>query len=123
MTHIRRIAVLGAGTMGHGIAHAAMTGGFETFMYDVSDEAVARGSATIEQIVRKGVELGKVGATDADAIFDDMYVTYWGSNVLYRNNGKGGFEDVTKRAGVAGSGKEWSSGRLARQTRMPSSRA
>ncbi|PYR91778.1 MAG: 3-hydroxyacyl-CoA dehydrogenase [Acidobacteria bacterium] len=68
MTHIRRIAVLGAGTMGHGIAHAAMTGGFETFMYDVSDEAVARGSATIEQIVRKGVELGKVGATDADAI-------------------------------------------------------
>jgi hypothetical protein len=42
--------------------------------------------------------------------FDDMYVTYWGSNVLYRNNGKGGFEDVTKRAGVGGSGKEWSSG-------------
>jgi hypothetical protein len=42
--------------------------------------------------------------------FDDMYVTYWGSNVLYRNNGKGGFEDATRRAGVGGSGKEWSSG-------------
>ncbi|HZT31912.1 MAG TPA: CRTAC1 family protein [Bryobacteraceae bacterium] len=42
--------------------------------------------------------------------FDDLYVTYWGSNVLYRNNGKGGFEDVTARAGVAGPGKEWSSG-------------
>jgi hypothetical protein len=42
--------------------------------------------------------------------FDDMYVTYWGSNVLYRNNGKGAFEDVTKRTGVGGSGKEWSSG-------------
>ena len=42
--------------------------------------------------------------------FDDMYVTYWGSNVLYRNNGKNGFEDVTKRAGVGGPGNEWSSG-------------
>src|SRR5437016_4045576 len=50
-----------------------------------------------------------VGDFDNDG-FDDMYVTYWGSNVLYHNNGKGGFEDVTKRAGVAGSGKEWSSG-------------
>src|SRR5205807_6528717 len=42
--------------------------------------------------------------------FDDIYVTYWGSNLLYRNNGKGAFEDVSARAGVAGSGKEWSSG-------------
>jgi len=65
---IRRIAVLGAGTMGHGIAHAAMTGGFETCMYDVSDEAVAKGRTAIEQIVRKGVELGKVSASDATAV-------------------------------------------------------
>lgn len=65
---IRRIAVLGAGTMGHGIAHAAMTGGFETCMYDVSDEAVAKARTAIEQIVRKGVELGKVSASDATAV-------------------------------------------------------
>jgi hypothetical protein len=42
--------------------------------------------------------------------FDDLYVTYWGSNVLYRNDGKGTFLDVTAGAGVGGSGKEWSSG-------------
>jgi 3-hydroxybutyryl-CoA dehydrogenase len=68
MTHIHTIAVLGAGTMGHGIAHAAMTGGFETCIYDVSDEAVARGRGAIEEIVRKGVDLGKVSAADAAEI-------------------------------------------------------
>jgi 3-hydroxybutyryl-CoA dehydrogenase len=64
---ITRITVLGAGTMGHGIAHAAIAGGYETRMYDVSDAAVGNGRASIEQIVRKGVELGKVSAADAAA--------------------------------------------------------
>jgi 3-hydroxyacyl-CoA dehydrogenase len=64
---ITRITVLGAGTMGHGIAHAAIVGGYETRMYDVSDAAVAKGRAAIEHIVKKGVELGKVSAPDADA--------------------------------------------------------
>jgi 3-hydroxyacyl-CoA dehydrogenase len=36
---IRRIAVLGAGTMGHGIAHAAAAAGYDTMMFDVSPEA------------------------------------------------------------------------------------
>ncbi len=65
---ISRITVLGAGTMGHGIAHAAIAGGFDTRMYDVSDEAVGKGRVAIEQIVRKGVELGKLPAADADAL-------------------------------------------------------
>lgn len=44
--------------------------------------------------------------------FEDLYVTYWGPNVLYRGLGKAKFADVTQRAGVAGSRaeKEWSSG-------------
>src|SRR6478752_7448750 len=65
---IQRIAVLGAGTMGHGIAHAALAGGYETRLYDVSDVAIANGRAAIEQIVRKGVELGKVTSADADTM-------------------------------------------------------
>ena len=65
---IRQIAVLGAGTMGHGIAHAAMGGGFETRMYDVSDTSLQKGVASIESIIRKGVELGKVASTDGDAM-------------------------------------------------------
>jgi 3-hydroxybutyryl-CoA dehydrogenase len=64
---IRRIAVLGAGTMGHGIAHAAMAAGYDTRMYDVSPDAVEKGRAAIEAIVQQGISLGKVTATDARA--------------------------------------------------------
>jgi 3-hydroxybutyryl-CoA dehydrogenase len=65
---MKTLTVLGAGTMGHGIAHAAIAGGYATRMYDVSDAAVAKGRSSIETIVKKGVELGKVSATDADAM-------------------------------------------------------
>jgi len=64
---VTRIAVLGAGTMGHGIAHAAIAGGYDTRMYDVSDAAIEKGRAAIEQIVKKGVELGKIAAADGEA--------------------------------------------------------
>ncbi len=64
---IRRVAVLGAGTMGHGIAHAAIAGGYETRMYDVSPEAIEKGRTAIEAILRKGAELGKVTVAEAEA--------------------------------------------------------
>jgi 3-hydroxybutyryl-CoA dehydrogenase len=65
---IRTLAVLGAGTMGHGIAHAAIAGGFHARLYDVSDAAVAKGRAAIDSVIAKGLELGKVAAADADAM-------------------------------------------------------
>src|SRR6187402_573952 len=67
MKQVRTITVLGAGTMGHGIAHAAASSGFETRMYDVSDAAVSKGRAQIENVFKKSVELGKATAADADA--------------------------------------------------------
>jgi 3-hydroxybutyryl-CoA dehydrogenase len=72
---IANIAVLGAGTMGHGIAHAAIAGGYETRLYDVSEAAVVKGRASIEEIVRKGVELGKVTTGDADAMLRRLSAT------------------------------------------------
>jgi hypothetical protein len=50
-----------------------------------------------------------VGDYDGDG-FDDLYVTGFGANTLYRNNGDGTFRDVTARAGVAGSGWSASAG-------------
>jgi hypothetical protein len=50
-----------------------------------------------------------VGDYDNDG-FDDLFVTYWGRNVLYRNNGDGTFTDVSEKAGVAGIGTRWGAG-------------
>ncbi|MBA3232150.1 MAG: 3-hydroxyacyl-CoA dehydrogenase [Acidobacteria bacterium] len=72
---IRTIAVLGAGTMGHGIAHAAIAGGYETRMYDVADAAVKKGRAAIEAIAKKGVELGTVTTADAEAMLKRLTAT------------------------------------------------
>lgn len=69
------IAVLGAGTMGHGIAYAAMAGGFETRLYDVSGTALDKARAAIEQIVSKGIELGKTAASDGEAILKRLTMT------------------------------------------------
>jgi 3-hydroxybutyryl-CoA dehydrogenase len=72
---IRKVTVLGAGTMGHGIAHAAIAAGYETRMYDVRPEALEKGRSAIESIVRKAVELEKVAARDADAWLSRLAVT------------------------------------------------
>ncbi len=50
-----------------------------------------------------------IGDYDNDG-FDDLFITYWGSNVLYHNNGDGTFTDVTGRAGVGGNPRAWHSG-------------
>ena len=42
--------------------------------------------------------------------FDDLFVTYWGQNVLYRNNGDGTFTDVTRQAGLLHAETRWGSG-------------
>ena len=72
---IQQIAVLGAGTMGHGIAHAAMAGGYQTRMFDVSDASLKKGAAAIEAIIGKGVELGKVQPAGADAMRERLVTT------------------------------------------------
>jgi len=64
---IQRIAVVGAGTMGHGITQAAAQAGFEATMCDVNDELVAAGMQKIDANLAKGVELGKVDPDDATA--------------------------------------------------------
>ncbi len=61
------IAVLGAGTMGHGIAWAAAVGGFETRLFDLSSDALDRASAAFDTIGAQAVELGKLAADDLAA--------------------------------------------------------
>ena len=85
---IRRVAVLGAGTMGHGIAHAAIVAGYETRMYDVSPHAIEKGRAAIEAIVQQGVSLGKVTPPDVHAMlgrletFTDLHLALEGCDFI-----------------------------------------
>ena len=57
---IGRVAVIGAGTMGHGIAQAAAMAGHDTVLCDVDAAQVERALARIEATLDKGVRLGKV---------------------------------------------------------------
>ena len=50
-----------------------------------------------------------VGDYDNDGWLD-LFVSYWGRNVLYHNNGDGTFTDVSGRAGVAGASDRWGAG-------------
>jgi enediyne biosynthesis protein E4 len=50
-----------------------------------------------------------VGDYDNDG-FEDLFVTYFGKNVLYHNNGNGTFTDVSAKAGVAGKKTRWGTG-------------
>jgi 3-hydroxybutyryl-CoA dehydrogenase len=65
---VKKIAVIGAGTMGRGIAHMACTGGFATTLQDVSEEILKFAKATIQENLEKAVErklIGEEAAKDA----------------------------------------------------------
>ncbi len=57
-----KVTVLGAGTMGHGIALVAARAGCETTLYDIEDQFVADGLRKIAAFLDKGIERGKVTA-------------------------------------------------------------
>ena len=63
---IDQITVLGAGTMGHGIAINAATAGYHVTLHDVSLEAVEAGMSRIEAFLDKGVTRGKTTEKQRD---------------------------------------------------------
>lgn len=63
---LQSITVLGAGTMGRGIAQVAAGGGYQTSLFDVDPEALEGAEAMILQNLGKGVSLGKVTPEVAD---------------------------------------------------------
>lgn len=59
---IERVAVVGAGTMGGGIAQACAQAGFETRLFDSDSAALERALSAIQARLHKGAELGKIAA-------------------------------------------------------------
>jgi len=64
---IKQVAVIGAGTMGNGIAQVFAQAGYPVTMIDIAAEQLQRGQATIERSLAKLVEKGKLGAAERDA--------------------------------------------------------
>lgn len=84
---IETIAVLGAGTMGRGIAHVSALGGYTTHLYDTQSAALESAERTIHKNLDKGVELGKVrpedaGAAKANLVLEDDLATAVGEAEL-----------------------------------------
>jgi 3-hydroxybutyryl-CoA dehydrogenase len=69
VTEIRTVAVIGAGTMGRGIAHAAASGGYRTILEDLLPNALRKAETEIRANLEEAVELGKFEAADAEALF------------------------------------------------------
>src|SRR5690348_6875908 len=64
---VKTIGVIGAGTMGRGIAYAAALGGYRTLVEDVMPENLVNGTAWIKNALEEGVARRKVTAEDSAA--------------------------------------------------------
>ncbi|HJV25872.1 MAG TPA: 3-hydroxyacyl-CoA dehydrogenase NAD-binding domain-containing protein [Aromatoleum sp.] len=64
---VARIAVIGAGTMGSGIAIAALEGGYDVLLLEQDEAALGRGATRIVEHYRGRVSAGKLDAARADA--------------------------------------------------------
>ena len=72
VTEVHAIAVIGAGIMGRGIAHAAALGGYRTILEDLLPNALRKAETEIRAHLDQAVALGKVNAADADAAFSRL---------------------------------------------------
>jgi len=69
------VVVLGAGTMGAGIAHVTALSGRDTRLFDVDAEALDRARERIRNGLERGIELGKVDPARRDAALDRLRTT------------------------------------------------
>jgi 3-hydroxybutyryl-CoA dehydrogenase len=72
---IRKVGVVGLGTMGAGIAQVSVQSGFETVGREVSTELGERGRATIERYLGRAVEKGRMSEAERDAALARLSLT------------------------------------------------
>ena len=75
MTKIEKVAVLGSGLMGSGIAEVSAKAGYDTMVREVSDEIVQRGQAAIEKSLDRAVQKEKLDEGERDAILSRITMT------------------------------------------------
>ena len=72
---VKRIGVVGAGTMGRGIAQVCAASGFDVVMSDVSAETAAAGLASIGKQLARAVEKERMSAAEKDALLSRIETT------------------------------------------------
>ena len=72
---MRRIAVIGSGTMGNGIAHVAALSGLEVVLHDIAEEALARGAANIARNMDRQLRSGRLEADEKAAALSRIRTT------------------------------------------------
>jgi 3-hydroxybutyryl-CoA dehydrogenase len=72
---MKHIVVIGAGTMGNGIAHTAAASGFDVTLIDVAEAFLERGMATISANLQRGVDKGKMTADEKRQILGRIQAT------------------------------------------------
>jgi 3-hydroxyacyl-CoA dehydrogenase/enoyl-CoA hydratase/3-hydroxybutyryl-CoA epimerase len=71
----KRVAVLGAGMMGAGIAHECARAGMEVVLKDVSDDAASKGKAHSAALLDKQLAKGRISSTNRDDVLDRIRTT------------------------------------------------
>lgn len=69
---IKKIGIIGAGTMGHGIGFVAAKTGFDVVIHDIKEDYVKKGLASIEKFIDKSIEKGKMSADDKKTILSKI---------------------------------------------------
>src|SRR5690625_32930 len=73
--HIQRVAVIGAGTMGNGIAHVFALGGIDVALVDVPDEAVEAGVTMIRKNLGRQVDKDVISQAEAGEALDLIHTS------------------------------------------------
>jgi 3-hydroxybutyryl-CoA dehydrogenase len=74
-TQFAKVAVLGAGTMGAGIAQVCAQAGSTVVLQDITDEFVQKGLARVQAFLQKGVDRGKTTEAVRDEVLSRISIT------------------------------------------------
>ena len=72
---IQKVMVVGAGQMGAGIAQVCAQSGYEVFLYDIEESAVNKGKQSIERLLNRSVEKGRIREEDREAAMERLTAT------------------------------------------------
>lgn len=73
--NVKKIGIIGAGQMGHGIALVSAQAGFTVVLRDIKEEYVEKGKQRIEKFLTKSVEKGKMQETEKKEILSRISTT------------------------------------------------